>query len=114
MEDFTEKLKKGLKHNQVLKLDSQILPNVKNPLRMTSSPFEGVHLPSLVLGCTDNTMLGKVILALSAISAEIDFLISDAELRTKFLDPIILYGSENSGLISNQVKITCLDLMQIL
>ncbi len=92
-------MKQGLKHNKVLKLDAQILPNIKkdNPLRMVSSPYEGISLPNLVLGCTDNTMLGKVILALSAISAEMEFLASDEELRIKFLDPLLLYGTDITG-----------------
>ena len=99
VEDYTERLKQGLKHNKVLKLDAQILPNVKkdNPLRMVSSPYEGISLPNLVLGCTDNPMLGKVILALSAICSEMEFLVSDEELRIKFLDPLLLYGTEIAG-----------------
>jgi len=42
-------------------------------------------------------MLGKVILALSAISAEMEFLASDEELRIKFLDPLLLYGTDITG-----------------
>ncbi len=66
----------SLKHNEALKLDSQILPNLKkdNGLTLTSSAYESVSLPGLVFGSTDNTMLGKVILALAAITTEIDFL----------------------------------------
>ncbi len=101
VEDYTERLKQGLKHNKVLKTDAQILPNVKkdNPLRMVSSPYEGISLPDLVLGCTDNTMLGKVILALSAICSEMEFLVSDEELKIKFLDPLLLYGTEIAGTV---------------
>jgi hypothetical protein len=37
-------------------------------------------------------------LALAAISSEMEFLVSEEELKMKFLDPILLYGSELSGL----------------
>ncbi len=37
-------------------------------------------------------------MALAAISSEMEFLVSEEELKMKFLDPILLYGSELSGL----------------
>ena len=99
VDDFSEKLRASLKHNQVLKLDSQLLPCLRknSGLALVSSPREGVTLPGLVFSSTDNTMLGKVILALAAITQEIDFLISENELKKKFLDPILLYGTEAPG-----------------
>jgi hypothetical protein len=49
----------------------------------------------------------KVILALAAISSEMEFLVSEEELKMKFLDPILLYGSELSGLFVIQNEVTC-------
>ena len=102
VDDFSEKLRASLKHNQVLKLDSQLLPCLRknSGLALVSSPREGVTLPGLVFSSTDNTMLGKVILALAAITQEIDFLISENELKKKFFDPILLYGTETPGKLS--------------
>jgi len=76
-----------------------VLPNIQkdNILQMTSKPLEAISLPTLVMGSTDNAMLGKVILALAAISDEMNFLISDEELKVKFLDPLSLYGAEITG-----------------
>ena len=101
VDDYSDKLRSGLQHSAAFSSESQILPGLKkdNVLAMTSVAFEGVSLPSLVHNSTDNLMLGKVILALSAIGSEIDFLISEDELKKKFLDPILLYGAEASGKI---------------
>jgi hypothetical protein len=62
-----------------LRLNAHILPCLKkdSAFRMTSAAYEGIGLSALVLGSTDNTMLAKVILALSAVASEMDFLMSD-------------------------------------
>jgi hypothetical protein len=84
---------------QILKLDGHVMADLRkdNILQMTSTPVEGIQLHTLVTASTDNAMLGKVILALAAITEEMLFLTSEEELKAKFLDPLSLYGSEITG-----------------